>query len=65
MKKTLVTNDKYEGKYIALKNLDDNTIVGSGVNPQDALVDAQKQGLITLFFSTSRPKIWSRYTDAR
>lgn len=44
MEKVLVTTDEYNGRYVALKSFDDNTIVGVGDNPEEALKDAARKG---------------------
>ncbi|MFH1288247.1 MAG: DUF5678 domain-containing protein [bacterium] len=49
MEKVLVTNDKYNGQYVALKNVDDNTIVGSGNTPEETLNEAKKKGFESPF----------------
>lgn len=45
MDKILVNSDKYNGEYVAIKNTEDNTIVGSGKSPQEALDEALKNGI--------------------
>jgi hypothetical protein len=40
----LVKTDKYNGRYVAMKGFDDNTIVGVGDDPQEALKDAEEKG---------------------
>lgn len=45
MEKVLVNSDKYNGKYVALKNAEDNTIVGSGKTPQEAISIAKSKGV--------------------
>ena len=44
MEKVLDLEEKYFGKYVALKNQDDATVVGAGNNPEEALQDAKKKG---------------------
>ncbi|MEK6715670.1 MAG: DUF5678 domain-containing protein [Candidatus Omnitrophota bacterium] len=44
MEKVLVNSDKYDGQYVALISADDNTIVGSGSTPEEALAKARKKG---------------------
>jgi hypothetical protein len=44
MEKLLVTTDEYNGRYVAMKSFDDNTIVGVGDNPEEALKDAERKG---------------------
>ncbi len=45
MEKILVNTNKYDGQYVALMSADDNTIVGAGNTPQEALNDARKKGI--------------------
>jgi hypothetical protein len=45
MENTLVTSDEFNGKYVALKSFDDNTIVGSGDDPEKALQAAAAKGV--------------------
>lgn len=44
MEKILVTTNEYNGLYVAMKNFDDNTIVGVGDDPEKALKDAETKG---------------------
>ncbi len=44
MEKVLVNTDKYDGRYVAMKSFDDNTIVGVGDSPEKALKDAESKG---------------------
>lgn len=44
MEKVLVTTEEFNGRYVALKNFDDNTIVGAGDDPDMALKDAAANG---------------------
>ena len=36
MEKVLVNSDRYNGQYVAIKSVDDNTIVGAGNQKQIA-----------------------------
>ncbi|MCK4419734.1 succinyl-CoA synthetase subunit alpha [Candidatus Aerophobetes bacterium] len=45
MEKVLVNSDKYNGQYVAMVSVEDNTIVGSGNTPEEALKDARKKGI--------------------
>lgn len=45
MEKILVNSDKYYGQYVAMKSLNDNTIVGAGDTPEEALNEARKKGI--------------------
>lgn len=49
MDKVLVRSHKYDGKYVALKSEVDNTIVGSGSTPEEALNDAKGKGVSNPF----------------
>ena len=44
MEKILVTTDEFNGRYVAMKSVDDNTIVGVGEDPEKALRDAERKG---------------------
>ncbi len=44
MGKVFVTTDEYNGRYVAMKSFDDNTIVGVGDNPEEALKAAEEKG---------------------
>lgn len=44
MEKILVSTNEYNGRYVAMKSFDDNTIVGEGVDPEKALKDAEVKG---------------------
>jgi hypothetical protein len=44
MEKILVTTDEFNGRYVAMKSVEDNTIVGVGENPEKALKDAEAKG---------------------
>ena len=44
MEQTLLKNNKYNGKYVAIKDFDDNTIIGEGNEPQEAYEKAIKKG---------------------
>ncbi len=45
MEKVLVKSDKYCGQYVAMKSVDDNTIVGVGNTPDEALNEAREKGI--------------------
>ena len=49
MTKILVNSNKYDGQYIAMPSTEDNTIVGSGDTPNEALDEAKKKGYQTPF----------------
>ncbi len=44
MEKLLVSSEEYNGRYVAVKSFDDNTIVGVGDDPERALNDAERKG---------------------
>lgn len=44
MEKIMVNSDKYNGQYVATASIEDNTIVGSGNTPEEALNEAKKKG---------------------
>jgi len=44
MEEALITTDKFNGRYVAMKSFDDNTIVGVGDDPEKALEDTQGKG---------------------
>ncbi|UCD27377.1 MAG: hypothetical protein JSV03_09620 [Planctomycetota bacterium] len=45
MEKLLVNTDKYDGQYVAMVSAEDNTIVGAGKTPEEALNEARKKGV--------------------
>lgn len=45
MEKILVNSNKYDGQYVAIISAEDNTIVGSGNTPEEALNEANKKGI--------------------
>ncbi|MBI4651655.1 hypothetical protein HY745_10300 [Candidatus Desantisbacteria bacterium] len=45
MEKVLVNSDKYNGQYVAIKSATDNTIIGSGNTPEEALNKALRKGI--------------------
>jgi len=44
MEKILLTTNEFNGRYIAMKSVDDNTVVGVGDDPADALKEAAAKG---------------------
>ena len=42
--KILVTTEEFNGRYVAMKSFEDNTIVGVGDDPEKALKDAESKG---------------------
>jgi hypothetical protein len=49
MDKIMVNSDKYNGQYVAIKSAEDNSIIGSGNTPEDALNQAKGNGFETPF----------------
>ena len=45
MEKVLVNSDKYNGKYVAMVSAEDNTIIGAGNSPEEALKAAEDKGV--------------------
>ncbi len=45
MEKILVNSNKYDGQYVAMVSAEDNTIVGSGNTPEEAINEARKKGI--------------------
>jgi len=45
MERVLINSDEYNGQYVAIISADDNTIVGAGNTPDEALAEAQKKGI--------------------
>jgi len=37
MERILVTTDEFDGRYVAMKSVEDNTIIGVGDDPERAL----------------------------
>jgi hypothetical protein len=46
MDNVLVRDEGYNGRYVALKNFDDSTIVSDGKDPKEAFENAIKKGVI-------------------
>jgi hypothetical protein len=44
MEKVLVTTDEFNGLYVAMRSIDDNTIVGVSEDPEKALKEAEAKG---------------------
>jgi NADPH-dependent glutamate synthase beta subunit-like oxidoreductase len=45
MEREMVHSHEYDGRYVAMASDEDNTIVGSGKTPEDALKEARKKGI--------------------
>ena len=45
MEKVLVNTDKFNGRYVAMRSFEDNTIVGVGDDPVSALKEAEAKGI--------------------
>ncbi len=54
-KQVLITEQGYEGKYVAMRSMSDRTIIASGNNPDDVMKHAHKQGVTdpVIFFVPS------------
>jgi high-affinity K+ transport system ATPase subunit B len=44
-KQVLITEEGYEGKYVAMRSMSDRTIIASGDNPDAVMSQAHKQGV--------------------
>jgi hypothetical protein len=44
-KQILITEEGYEGKYVAMRSMSDRTIIASGSNPDAVMKQANKQGV--------------------
>ncbi|MFH1369849.1 MAG: DUF5678 domain-containing protein [Planctomycetota bacterium] len=44
-KQVLITEEGYEGKYVAMRSMSDRTIIASGDNPDAVMKQANKQGV--------------------
>jgi hypothetical protein len=45
MEKVLVNTDEFNGRYVAMRSFEDNTIVGVGDDPDSALKEAEAKGI--------------------
>ena len=45
MEKILISTDEFNGRYVAMKSFEDNTIVGVGDDPENALKEAERKGV--------------------
>jgi len=45
MSKVLVKSGRYNGRYVAMKNVHDRRVVGSGKSPAKALSEARRNGV--------------------
>ena len=54
-KQVLITEEGYEGKYVAMRSMYDRKVIASGDNPQAVMKQAQKQGVTdpVIFFVPS------------
>ena len=61
----LVKDEKYRGRWVALKSFNDNTVVGSGKTPARALKQAHDAGVkepVLLFVPRKNvPWVYSRF----
>jgi len=44
MEQTLITESKYSGRFVAIKDFKDGTVISDGKNPQEAYDKAIKKG---------------------
>ena len=44
MEKLLVSSEEYNGRYVAVKSFNDNTMVGVGDDPERVLNDVERKG---------------------
>jgi len=44
MEKILLTTNEFNGRYVAMKSVEDNTVVGVGEDPSEALKEAEAKG---------------------
>lgn len=51
-KQVLITEEGYEGKYVAMRSISDRTIIASGDDPQAVIKEAYEKGITdpVLFF---------------
>jgi len=51
----LITEEGYEGKYVALRSMSDRTVVASGDDPETVMREAREQGVTdpVIFFVPS------------
>jgi high-affinity K+ transport system ATPase subunit B len=40
----LISEEGYEGKYVALRSMSDRTVIASGDDPETVMKEAQEQG---------------------
>jgi len=52
----LINEEKYVGKYVALKDFNDNTVCGSGDTPDEAYAQAEKNGCLNPVIIFASPK---------
>lgn len=45
MERLMVNSNKYNGKYVAMASIEDNTIIGHGDTPEEALNNAREKGI--------------------
>jgi hypothetical protein len=59
MEKILLESEKYAGKYVAFRSRDDNTVVGAGDTPEEALRVADEVGCTTpiLFYVPEKQSV--------
>jgi hypothetical protein len=65
MEEVLVNSNKYDGQYVAIKSPTDHTVVGNGISPEEALKDAEKNGVSDpfLLYITDKDTVHIYYAD--
>jgi hypothetical protein len=55
-KQVLITEEGYEGKYVAMRSMSDRTVIASGNDPDAVMKQAHKKGVTDpqIFFVPSR-----------
>ena len=46
MEQTLLKGKKYNGRYVAIKDFNDATVIGDGLSPREAYESAIKEGFL-------------------
>lgn len=45
MERLMIKSNKYNGKYVAMASIGDNTVIGHGSSPEEALNKAREKGV--------------------
>ena len=48
MEQTLLKGKKYNGRYVAIKDFNDATVIGDGLSPREAYESAIKRDFLSL-----------------